>query len=194
MSVDLAVVRFHGEGTAVERYAAARDGAIGEDRRRPAPQWTLDVGFVERHHNGRLLLRGTYAGHYLDVDEGDRLSQRGAGEGGVAGGLIGVLAGPPGIAVGLVLGAVVGSLAGSRPDVEEEPEALAAQLREHIPRSSSALVMIAPATEVDEMIAALGESATADTVRRTLTEDEAAALEASLGAGPRTPEADPRNP
>ncbi len=186
MSLDLAVVRFHGEGTAVERFAAARDGATPEDPRRPLPRWTGDVGFVERHHNGRLLLRGVYAGHYLDIDESDRVSQKGAGEGSVTGGLIGALGGPPGIALGLLLGLLVGAHVGGQPDVEDEPESLAAQLREAVAPSSSALVMIAPATEVDELLGALGERSTADTIRRTLTDDETAALETSLSTAPRT--------
>jgi hypothetical protein len=186
MSLDLAVVRFHGEGTAVERFVAARERATPEDRRRPLPPWTRDVGFVERHHNGRLLLRGVYAGHYLDIDESDRVSQKGAGEGSVTGGLIGALGGPPGIALGLLLGLLVGAHVGGQPDVEDEPESLATQLREAVPRSSSALVMIAPATEVEELLGALGESSDADTIRRTLTDDETAALEASLSTAPRT--------
>jgi hypothetical protein len=77
-----------------------------------------DGGFVERHHDGRLLLRGTFAGHYLDVDEEDRVSQKGAGEGAATGGLVGVLLGPPGIAVGLLLGALVGANVGGTHEVE----------------------------------------------------------------------------
>jgi uncharacterized membrane protein len=178
VSLDLALIRFDGEGVAVNRYAAARDGASkGHDR------WMRDVGFVERHHNGRLLIRGTFAGHYLDVDEGDRVSQEGAGRGAATGGIVGVLLGPPGIAVGLVVGGFTGAHVGHTQEVEDEPEALAEQLREAVPRGSSAIVMFAPAPEVDELLAALGEGAQ-DVVRRTLADSEAAALEASLSAAP----------
>ncbi len=141
------------------------------------------VGFVERHHNGRLLLRGTFAGHYLDVEESDHVSQTGAGEGAVAGGLIGVLLGPPGIAVGIALGGVIGSQAGDSTEIEAEPEALAAQLRAVVPRSSSAVVLIAQAPDVDAMLAALGDAAQG-VVRRTLAADQAAELEASLSMAP----------
>jgi uncharacterized membrane protein len=175
------MIRFDGEGTAVKRYAAARDRSSTPGRQLTEGQWTRDVGFVERHHNGRILLRGTFAGHYLDVDEEDRVSQKGAGEGAVTGGLVGVLLGPPGIAVGLLLGALVGSDVGSPHEVEAEPQALTERLREGIPRGSSAIVMIASVAEVDEMLSALGDSAQ-DLVRRTLADDETAALEASLGA------------
>jgi uncharacterized membrane protein len=177
VSLDVAVAQFDGDGTAVRRYAVAREGPGGE------PPWTRKVGFVEHHHNGRLLLRGTFAGHYLDVDESDRVSQKGAGEGAVAGGLVGVLLGPAGIAVGLTLGALVGSQAGKPSEVEAEPEALAEQLRAAVPRSSSAIVLIGDPPDVDEMVAALDAGAQGIT-RRTLTQEQRAALEASLSAAP----------
>jgi uncharacterized membrane protein len=186
VSLDLALIPFEGEGTAVKRYAAAKDRSSKSGRRRVDAPWTRDVGFVERHHNGRLLLRGTFAGHYLDVDETDRFSQAGAGEGAASGGLIGVLGGPPGIAVGLVVGMFVGARVGNMQDVEDEPEALAAQLREAVPRGSSAIVMVAPEAEVDEMLTALGLDGQ-EITRRTLADGETAALEASLDAAPRSP-------
>jgi uncharacterized membrane protein len=185
VSLDLAVVRFGGEATAVERYAAARDRVTSRFSRSELPQWVREVGFVERHHNGRLLIRGTFAGHYVDVDESDDVSQKGAARGAASGGILGVLLGPPGIAVGLLAGALVGSHLGGSREVEDEPQALAAALREAIPPSSSAIVAIAPAPEVDELLAAMGEGAT-DVVRRTLTDDEVTALEASLRAAPRS--------
>jgi len=184
VSLELAVVLFDGEGDAVKRYADARDrsttlGTFGE-----APAWTRDVGFVERHHSGHLLLRGTFAGHYVDVDENDHVSQQGVAEGAVSGGIIGVLAGPPGIAVGLLAGGLIGGGHGTPSDTEAEPEALAARLREAIPPSSSAIVMFAPAAEVDELLGLLGEDAR-NVIRRTLSDEEVAALEASLESAPR---------
>ena len=77
VSIELAVVLFDGEGKAVERYADARDRSSSHADFGAAPAWTRDVGFVERHHNGHLLMRGMFAGHYLDVDEGDHVSQKG---------------------------------------------------------------------------------------------------------------------
>jgi uncharacterized membrane protein len=177
VGLELALVRFKGEGTAVLRYADAKDRSPSDAR------WTREVGFVENHHSGRLLLRGTFAGHYVDVDESDHVSQKGAAEGGVAGGLVGVLLGPPGIAVGLLFGGVLGAESGSASDKEVEPQVLAEQLRATVPRSSSAIVLIANAPDVDEMLAALGESAQ-DVIRRSLTPEEQARLEASLSAAP----------
>jgi uncharacterized membrane protein len=177
MSLDFAVAQFDGENTAVERYSAARDRAGDEAR------WMREVGFVEHQRGGLLRLRGTFAGHYVDVDESDHVSQRGAGEGAAAGGLIGVLLGPPGIAVGFLLGLLIGAERGPSSDTEAEPQALADQLRSAVPRSSSAVVLIADAPDVDDMLAAVGESAQR-TSRQTLTTDQAAELQASLSAAP----------
>jgi uncharacterized membrane protein len=185
VSLDLAVVRFAGQTMAVEAFAAARDRLSTRVARDPKPQWAHDVGFVERHHNGRLLVRGTFAGHYVDVDEGDDVSERGGREGAATGGLLGVLLGPPGIAVGLLLGAIVGAQVGNPKELETEPETFVARLREEIPRSSSAIVTIAAAPVVDEMLEALGTDAK-DVVRRSLADDETAALEASLSGAPPT--------
>jgi uncharacterized membrane protein len=177
VSLDFALVRFDGEGAAVQRYAAAKDRSEGD------PRWIREVGFVEHHHGGHLVLRGTFAGHYVDVDESDHVSQKGAGEGAVAGGLVGVLLGPPGIAVGLIVGGVLGSQAGASSDSEAEPRALADQLRDAVPRSSSAIVLIASAADVDEMVAAL-EGGAQSVTRRTLTPDQTAQLEVALSAAP----------
>jgi uncharacterized membrane protein len=186
MSLELAVVRFGGEGAAVQAFGAARDRLSSRVLRDPKPQWTRDVGLVERHHSGHLLVRGTFAGHYVDVDESDDVSEKGGREGAATGGLVGVLLGPPGIAVGILLGAIVGAEVGNPKQPEQEPETLVARLRDAIPRSSSAIVMIAAASAVDEMLEGLGEDAK-DVERRTLADDETAAIEASLSAAPRTP-------
>jgi uncharacterized membrane protein len=184
MSLDLAVVKFEGEDTAIRSYTDAKAKA-GD-----AP-WLHEVGFVEHHPSGRLVLRGTFAGHYLDVDETDHVSQTGAGIGAVAGGLVGVLLGPPGIAVGLLVGGIVGAELGSPTDTEpeEDAKALAKQLRATVPRASSAIVLIASPADVDELLATFSKDSAeygedAQPVRRTLSTDEVAALEASLQDAP----------
>jgi hypothetical protein len=58
---DIAVVTFHGIGAAQRAYADARDDLGGQP-------WLNEVAFVERHHRGRLVMRGTFAGRYVDVD------------------------------------------------------------------------------------------------------------------------------
>jgi Protein of unknown function (DUF1269) len=175
--LEVALVRFHGENTAVLRYADAKDRSASD------AHWAQEVGFVQRFHSGRLLLRGTFAGHYLDVDEGDHVSQKRGAGGAVAGGLLGVLAGPAGIAVGVVLGGTIGADTGRADETEAEPGELADKLRAAIPPLSSAIVLIAEVTDVDDMLAALGENAE-DVLRRTLTADDEAALQASISASP----------
>jgi uncharacterized membrane protein len=180
MSLEAAVLRFDGESAAVEQFARAKEAT---PRWEQPPRWTHDVGFVERHHSGRLLIRGTFAGHYVDVDENDTLSQKGTGEGAVAGGLIGVLGGPPGIAVGLLTGGLLGGAVASPDERESEPQALVERLRAALPPSSSALVMIASPAEVDELLAAIPDGA-ADTLRRPLDDEQTAAVQAALAAEP----------
>src|ERR1700723_2222683 len=110
MGLESVVVAFGGENTASVRFADARDQAG------PHARWSKDVGLVEHFQSGSWLLRGMSAGHYLDVDELDHVSQTAAAEGGIAGGLIGVLGGPPGIAVGLLVGGLAGSQIGTPTD------------------------------------------------------------------------------
>jgi uncharacterized membrane protein len=177
VDLDFALVRFDGAGTASERFADAKDRSSAD-----AP-WPRKVGFVEHHRNGHLLLRGTFAGHYVDVEESDHVSEKGAGEGAVAGGLIGVLLGPPGIAVGITLGGVIGSQVGNPSETEAEPQVLVDRLRSVVPKASSAIVLIGSADEVEEMLTAIGDRARG-TIRQTLTADQAVALEESLSTAP----------
>ncbi len=177
MELDFALAQFDGENTASKQFAEARDRS-GADAR-----WAREVGLVEHYHSGRLLLRGTFAGHYLDIDESDHVSQKGAGTGAVAGGLVGALAGPVGIALGLVLGGVIGSQVGTPSDVEPEPQTLVDRLRAAIPKSCSAIVLIAPSHDVDEMMTAVGDRANSQ-VRQALTAEQSAALEAALSTAP----------
>ena len=179
MSLGIAIAHYKGEGTAVEVYSAAKGAA-------PTAPWLAEVGFVEHHHSGRLLLRGVFAGHYLDVDENDRISEKGAGAGAVAGGLVGALLGPAGIAVGLVVGGALGSHASTGSTGEDEPQALAERLRTAVPKSSSALVLIAQDADVTDMLTAVGESAES-VIRQTLSDEQAAELEASLSSAPKVP-------
>jgi uncharacterized membrane protein len=180
MALDFALLSFDGLNAAAEAFAAARYGPGAPAR------WTSEVGFVEHHENGHLVLRGTFAGHYVDVDEALHISQRGAAEGWGIGAVIGtLLAGPLGLAVGSVAGATIGSQEGtpSESETDPEPQALAERLRAAVPRSGSAIVLIADAKDVDDMIAAVGKT-TGHALRKALTPEEAASLQASLSASP----------
>src|SRR6478752_9810181 len=104
MSLDLALMIFdHVEGA--ER---AYSDVIGASRDAP---WTHEVAFVEHHRHDRIVVRGTFAGRYVDVDdEADLIGKRTA-EGALTGAVVGVLFGPAGLAVGIVGGGVAGGVA-----------------------------------------------------------------------------------
>jgi hypothetical protein len=66
-TLDIAVVTFDGVVGAERAFADVRDGA-GSD------PWLQKVAFVEHHHHNRVVVHGTFAGRYLDVEEiGGRL-------------------------------------------------------------------------------------------------------------------------
>jgi uncharacterized membrane protein len=183
MDLDFALVRFNDGGSATENFAAARDRTAVRERADAAAPWARQVGLVEHHHNGNMVVRGTFAGRYVDVDEALRVSELGAGEGAVGAGAVGVLGGPPGIAVGLVLGGLLGSQVGEPSETDAEPQPLVDQLRAAVPRSGSAIVMIAEPRDVDDMLAAIGDSG-GEVIRQSLTDDQVAAVQASLSATP----------
>jgi hypothetical protein len=68
-------------------------------------------------------------------------------------------------------------------DNREAAGVLVGQDRSENHHVATAIVMVAPAVEVDEMLSPLGDDAQ-DLVRLTLADRETAALEASLGAAP----------
>jgi uncharacterized membrane protein len=176
--VDGALVSFDGVNSAVDAFAAERDRSGG------AAKWLSEVGFVEHHENGKLVLRGTFAGRYVDSDEALHTSGRGTTEGAVAGAVAGtLLAGPLGLAVGTVLGGTIGSQVGKPNVTDAEPEPLAERLRAAVPRAGSAIVLIAESSDVDQMVAALG-AGSKEVTRSALSAEETAALKSSLSASP----------
>src|SRR3954463_5491297 len=106
MSLDLALLVFDRVEGAERAYAAMLEAA-------GKPPWVHEVSFVEHHRHDRIIVRGTFAGRYVDVDErGDVIGKR-TGEGALTGALAGILFGPAGLAVGLVAGAGAGGLSES---------------------------------------------------------------------------------
>ncbi len=59
---DLAVVLFDGLGAAERAYGRVHEGA-------PHASWTPEVAFVERRRHDHLVVRGTFAGRFLDVGD-----------------------------------------------------------------------------------------------------------------------------
>src|SRR5215218_2279991 len=103
MSLDLALMVFdHIEGA--ERAYAHVLETSGQ------PVWVHELAFVEHHRDDRVVVRGTFAGRYVDVDErGDVIGRRTA-EGALTGAAAGFLFGPAGLAVGIIGGATAGRL------------------------------------------------------------------------------------
>ena len=123
---------------------------------------------MEHHEDGHLVLRGTFAGHYVDADEAAHVSEAGPAKGWRMGALIGFLPGPPGFAVGSVVGAAAGSQVGEPGERDREPTLLVDKLRAAVPAPGSGVVLVADASDVDEMLGAfaLGD---AQVTRRTLS-------------------------
>ncbi|HEY6522552.1 MAG TPA: DUF1269 domain-containing protein [Solirubrobacteraceae bacterium] len=177
MSLDLALVSFKGQATAASVFGTLRD-RVG------SAVWTSEVAIVEHHGHDRMSVRGTFAGRYVDVEESDHVSERGAGEGGLTGAVVGAVFGPPGIASGLVLGGIIGAEAHKPSELEPEPEVLIDELRQAIPSGHSAIALLAEPTHVDALLSALDGSDHADVLRRALTAEQASALITSIAADP----------
>jgi uncharacterized membrane protein len=94
-----------------------------------------------------------------------------------------LIAGPLGLAVGTVFGGIIGSQLGKPSETDAEPEPLAERLRAAVPPPGSAIVLIATADEVDDMLAAIGKTS-GQVIRKALTPEESAAVQASLSASP----------
>lgn len=177
LRMDVALVAFDGVDTAAYAYADARD------RSGPNGHWQDRVGLIEHHEDGHLVLRGTFAGHYVDVDEAAHTSEEGAAKGWRKGALAGFLLTPAGFAVGCVLGAAIGSQEGEASEKDREPTLLAEKLRSAVPLSGSAVVLAAEARVVDEMRGAFRLD-DAQVTRRSLSEDELAVIEVALSDDP----------
>ncbi|HEX4187740.1 MAG TPA: DUF1269 domain-containing protein [Solirubrobacteraceae bacterium] len=174
MQLDAAIVSFHSQHGAVSAVSALPDDA----------PWRHEVAFIEQRHNGRVIVQGTVAGHYLDVDETDHLSEPGSAEGALTGALIGAIFGfgLPGAAFGFVLGGTVGAVRGKPTEVEAEPVTLVTKLRGAVPKGGSAVALIAAPDHVDVMLEAL--AGTGEPTRHTLSSPEVAALESALSSAP----------
>jgi uncharacterized membrane protein len=175
--IEFALVRFEAITAAEKAFADARD------RSAPDAPWIRQIGLVEHHRNGHWVLRGTFAGHYIDVDEALHVSERGGAEGFAAGAALGALLGPPGLAAGIVLGAIIGSQTAQPNERDAEPQLLNEQLRNRLPRAGSAIALIAPTTDVDDMLAAIGET-DGTILRQPLSATDVGSLDADLRPAP----------
>jgi uncharacterized membrane protein len=176
MRLDAGLVAFKSQHGAVSAFSADSTDA----------PWRHEVAFVEHLHNGRVVVKGTFAGHYVDVEESDHVSDTGAAEGALTGTLVGAIFGLgfPGAAFGFVFGGTVGAVFGRPSESESEPKPLIDELREAVPTGGSAVVLFASPEHVDAMIAALSGSG-GEITRRSLSDEQTAALESLLRAAPQ---------
>jgi uncharacterized membrane protein len=175
MSLDLALMVFdHTEG-AERAYGAVR-GAAG------AAPWVDEIAFVEHHRHDRIVVRGTFAGRYVDVDEeGDLIGKRTA-EGAITGAVVGVLFGPPGIAVGFVTGGTAGGVDEATHGTHLH-DAFFDDVRAEVPEKSSAVLLLASPEHVDAMVAAF-DGHGGRLARHHLSPEEAKALESAVAGRP----------
>ncbi len=180
--MDFALMVFEHTGGAEHAYGDAVSQASGEP-------WAQEVAFIEHHRRDRIVVRGTFAGHYVDADDEADFIGRKTAEGAVAGGAAGLLFGPAGLAVGLVAGGMAGGVANehSGPRLRS---ALFDELRDEVPEGSSAVILMARPEDVDAMVSAL-ESHRGRLVRHHLTPEGAEVLTSAVAG---SPSAAPRPP
>ena len=145
--------------------------------------WAQEVAFVEHHGRDRIVVRGEFAGRYVDADDEQEFIGRKTVEGALTGAVAGALFGPPGFAAGMVGGGVAGSLAQERSGPQLR-SAFFDEVRSDVPEGSSAVILLAAPEHVDAMVAAL-QGRGGRLVRRRLTQEDAAALEAAVADSPR---------
>jgi uncharacterized membrane protein len=144
--------------------------------------WLREVAFVECHRHGRIVVRGTFAGHYLDVDDVADAIGHDTAVGAVAGAVLGLVSGPPGIAVGLVAGGIAGGVRESIHTTEER-SALFDEIRRDVPEGSSGLVALVGAGDIEALIDVLHHRAVRIT-RHRLSAADSAELSAAVAQTP----------
>ena len=174
--LDLAVVTFARIEGAEHAYADVLDSS----RQEP---WTREIAFVEHHGRDRIVVRGTFAGHYLDIDDEGDIINRKTAEGALTGAAVGLLFGPAGFAAGMVAGGTIGGTVGSEDAIPELRGAFFDEVRADVPEGSSAVILLAHADHVDAMVAAL-ESHDGRVVRHHVTPEQAQALEKAVADTP----------
>lgn len=169
------MMEFKHTGGAEEAYSRAPRSVDGVS-------WADQVAFVEHHRRNRIIVRGTFAGRYVDADDEMEFIGKKTAEGAIAGGAVGLFAGPLGLAVGLVGGGLAGGVAQER----HSPHLRGAffdELRREVPEGSSAVIMMAAPDHVDAMVSAL-EGHGGRVVRHHLSAEEANALEQAVADDP----------
>ena len=173
--LDIAFVVFEHTGGAEEAYSRAPRSVDGV-------AWADQVAFVEHHRRNRIIVRGTFAGRYVDADDESEFIGKKTAEGAIAGGAVGLFAGPLGLAVGLVGGGLAGGVAQERSSPHLR-SAFFDEVRREVPEGSSAVMMMAAPDHVDAMVSAL-DGHHGRVVRHHLSAEDAKALEDAVADDP----------
>jgi uncharacterized membrane protein len=182
--MDLVIVTFDRPETAERAVGDARDAE-------PDAAWLQEFALVERRHNGRIVLRGTFAGRYVDVDEGSDAMGPDTAIGALTGAVVGAVFGWFGFAAGLVAGGSIGGLMQAE-HVAAKHDALFDEIRAQVPAHGSAVILLAAPEHVDSLLRALLTDG-GHAYRRSLSQDELATLEAAVSSAPAAKPA-PREP
>ena len=173
--LDLALMVFaHTEGA--ERAYSSSPGMI------EGYAWAREVAFVEHHGGDRIVVRGEFAGRYVDADDKQEFIGRKTVEGALTGAVAGTVFGPAGLAAGMVGGGLAGSIAEERSGPQLR-SAFFDEVRADVPEGSSAVVLLAAPEHVDAMVAAL-DGHGGQLVRHQLTAEAASALEDAVADSP----------
>src|SRR4051812_50053836 len=134
-------------GVIAFRHIEGADHAFASaEERTPGASWLQKAAFVEVHRNGRIVVRGTIAGHYVDIDDEGDLIGGDTARGAAIGVLAGLALGPPGWAEGLV----GGGLAGGLEQASHIPRLKGPgfdEIRKDVPESSSAVAVDAASAD-----------------------------------------------
>jgi uncharacterized membrane protein len=144
--------------------------------------WANQVAFVEHHRRNRIIVRGTFAGRYVDADDESEFVGKKTAEGAIAGGAVGLFAGPLGLAVGLVGGGLAGGVAQER-NSPHLRSAFFDEVRREVPEGSSAVIMMASPDHIDAMAGAL-DGHGGRLVRHHLSAEEAKVLADAVAGDP----------
>ena len=173
--MDFAFMVFEHTGGAEEAYSRAPRSVDGV-------AWADHVAFVEHHRRNRIIVRGTFAGRYVDADDELEFMGKKTAEGAIAGGAVGLFAGPLGLAVGLVGGGLIGGVAQER-DSPHLRSAFFDEVRREVPEGDSAVIMMAAPDQIDAMVSAL-EGRGGRLVRHHLSAEEAKVLADAVAGDP----------
>ena len=176
--LDIAIVVFDHVDGADHAYASVLE------RSAHAP-WMDHVALVEHHRHDRIVVRGTFAGRYVDIDERGEVIGRRTAEGALTGAVVGLFFGPMGLAAGIVGGGAVGG-ASEAHAVPQLHDAFIDEVRSGVPEKSSGVLLLATAEHVDAMVAAF-EGHHGTVVRHQLSPEAALALEQAVAGRPRVP-------